>query len=162
MPVEAVFFDATLAPYRSLPSRGFFWIMATLSAIGFSAGIGFVLAGAWPVTGFFGLDVALVYLAFRVSYRGARQREILRLTQARLDIERISVRGERRRWQFQPFWLRVVFEERDDGQNRLLVASHGQSLVLGAFLGPAERRSLAEDLGAALLRWRGAIKTMGE
>ena len=162
MPIQRVFFDATLAPYRSLPPRGFFWVMATLSAIGFCAGIGFVLAGAWPVTGFFGLDVALVYLAFRVSYRGARQREILRLTEARLDIERVSVRGERRRWQFQPFWLRVVFEERDDGQNRLLVASHGQSLVLGAFLGPAERRGLAEALRAALIRWREAIKTVRE
>ena len=104
---EPVFFDARLSPYRSLPPKGFFWVMALLSAIGFCAGIGFVLAGAWPVTGFFGLDVALVYLAFRLSYRSARQTETVRLTGAALDVERVSIRGEKRRWRFEPFWLRA-------------------------------------------------------
>ena len=32
----------------------------------------FLLAGAWPVFGFFGLDVLLVYWAFRLNYRRAR------------------------------------------------------------------------------------------
>lgn len=154
---ETVFFDATLSPFRSLPHRGFFWVMAILAAIGFCSGIGFVLAGAWPVTGFFGLDVAFLYLAFRLSYRSARQTETVRLTEHALDIERIGIRGDERRWRFEPFWLRVVFEEREEGQNRLLLTSHGKSLALGTFLSSPERRSLAEGLSAALARWRRSL-----
>jgi uncharacterized membrane protein len=157
-PSEPVFFDATLSPHRSLPPKGFFWVMVLLAAVSFCASLGFVLAGAWPVTGFFGLDIALVYLAFRLSYRSARQIEQVRLTKAALDVERVSIRGERRRWRFEPFWLRIVFEEKDEEQNRLLLSSHGKSLALGTFLGAAERRRLALGLKAALAQWRDALR----
>ena len=73
-----VFFERVLLPYRSLPPRGFTILMLVLAAISIAAGTLFVSLGAWPVCGFFGLDVGLVYLAFRLSYRSARQREMLR------------------------------------------------------------------------------------
>jgi len=155
---DQVFFDASLSPYRSLPPRGFFWLMAGLAAIGFCASLGFVLAGAWPVTGFFGLDVALVYLAFRLSYRSARQTERVKLSSAALDVERVGIRGDRRRWRFEPFWLRIHFEELAEGQNRLLLASHGRSLALGTFLSSPERRDLAFGLKAAHAKWRQALR----
>jgi uncharacterized membrane protein len=154
---EPVFFDATLSPHRSLPPRGFFWVMAVLAGASFGASIGFVLLGAWPVTGFFGLDVALVYLAFRLSYRSARQTETVRLTEADLQVERVSIRGERRFWRFEPFWLKLVFEEWDEGENRLRLVSHGKSLTLGAFLSAPERSGLARALTAALAAWRQAL-----
>ena len=153
-----VFFDATLSPHRSLPPRGFVWLMALLAVVSFGVSVGFVLLGAWPVTGFFGLDVALLYLAFRLSYRSARQIETVRLTEAALDVERVSIRGERRRWRFEPFWLRLVFEEDEEGQNRLFLVSHGKSLTLGAFLSAPERRGLAQGLRVALASWRQALR----
>jgi uncharacterized membrane protein len=157
-PPEQIFFDAKLSPHRSLPPQGFFWVMMLLAGISFCVSLGFVLAGAWPVTGFFGLDVVLVYLAFRLSYRSARQIENVRLTKAAFDVERVSIRGERRRWRFEPFWLRIVFEEEDEGQNRLLVSSHGKSMPLGAFLSAPERRRLALGLKTALTNWRNALR----
>lgn len=149
-----VFFDTVLQPHRSLPPRGFTMLMALTGVLSVSLGTGFVLLGAWPVCGFFGLDVLLLYVAFRHSYRSARQRETVRLTAADLTVERVSVRGERRHWRFQPYWLRVVFEERDEETNRLVLTSHGRSLVVGSFLAPAERRTLAASLKGALGRWR--------
>ncbi len=116
-----------------------------------------MLHGAWPVTPFFGLDVLLVYWAFRINYRHARLREELRLTEDSLTVERVGLRGERRRWQFQPFWLRVTLEEQDEDTNRLVLASHGRSLVVGSFLGPAERRGVAAGLKDALARWRARL-----
>ena len=116
----------------------------------------FVLLGAWPIVGYFGLDVLLVYIAFRASYRSARMHEWVRLTEDTLTVERVGRRGERRRWQFQPFWLRVVLEERDE-TNRLVLTSHGRELVVGGFLAPAERRNLAAALKEALVRWRRHI-----
>jgi uncharacterized membrane protein len=151
-----VFFDAVLHPHRSLPPRGFLVLMLLLGAVSFAAGVSFVLIGAWPVFGYFGLDVLLIYLAFRASYRSARLHECVRLTEDALTVERVSQYGERRRWQFQPFWLRVVLEEHEE-TNRLVLASHGRELVVGGFLAPQERRSLAAALKDALTRWRQHI-----
>lgn len=153
---SSVFFDAVLYPHRSLPPRGFFLLMLVLGAVSFAAGVSFVLIGAWPVFGYFGLDVLLVYLAFRSNYRSARMHEWVRLTEDTLTVERVGVGGERRRWQFQPYWLRVVLEEHDQ-TSRLVLTSHGRELVVGGFLAPAERKTLATALKEALHRWRRHI-----
>jgi uncharacterized membrane protein len=151
-----VFFDAVLYPHRSLPPRGFLVLMLLLGGVSFAAGMSFVLIGAWPIFGYFGLDVLLVYLAFRASYRSARMHEWVRLTKDMLTVERVGQRGERRRWQFQPYWLRVVLEERDQ-TNRLVLTSHGRELVVAGFLGPQERKNFAAALKDALTRWRQHI-----
>ena len=151
------FFERVLLPHRSLGLRNFRLLMGILGLISLAAGAGFVAVGAWPVIGFFGLDVGLVYLAFRVSYRSARQSETIRLADDAFTVERVSVRGERRNWRFQPFWLRVILEERPDESNRLLVASHGRSLVIGEFVPPATRRELAATIRDALRRWRNSL-----
>jgi uncharacterized membrane protein len=151
------FFERVLLPHRSLPSRNFHVLMGLLGALSLAVGIGFVSIGAWPVIGFFGLDVALVYLAFRLNYRSAKQRETIRLAGDVFSVERVSVRGERRSWRFQPFWVRVILEERPDASNRLLVASHGRSLVIGDFVPPPTRRELAITIRQALARWRNSL-----
>jgi uncharacterized membrane protein len=155
-------FERVLLPHRSLPPRGFHILMLTLGLISLAVGIGFVSIGAWPVFGFFGLDVALVYLAFRLNYRSARRSETLRLAGDAFMVERISVHGERKTWRFQPFWLRVILEERPDESNRLLVTSHGHRLVIADFLGPAARRELAATIGEALSRWRNSLNPAGK
>jgi uncharacterized membrane protein len=152
-----VFFERVLLPHRSLPPRGFHILMLALGLVSLMLGIGFVALGAWPICGFFGLDVALVYLAFRLSYRSARQREILRLSGDEFTVERIDIYGERRIWRFQPFWLRVILLERPDESNRLLLTSHGRSLAIADFLGAPTRRELARTLRAVLARWRAAL-----
>lgn len=149
---EAVpIFDAVLHPHRSLTRRGFVVLMALVGLVSFVAGGAFYLAGAWPVLGFFGLDVALIWLAFRLNYRSARQAEHLRLTADALEVRRISPTGRVTRWQFQPYWLRV---ELADDDRRLTLTSHGRSLAIGGFLAPAERASLCAALKAALARCR--------
>jgi uncharacterized membrane protein len=154
---EPVFFERVLWPHRSLPPRGFRLLMLGLGFLSLVAGIIFVSVGAWPICGFFGLDVALLYLAFRISYRSARQRETLRLADDQFTVERVGIYGERRQWRFQPFWLRVVLEERPNQSNRLSLASHGKSLVIGDFLAPPLRRELAMNLREVLARWRTAL-----
>jgi len=156
-PEPEIFLDTVLRPHRSLPPAGFIVLMAVLGAISFVAGIAFVLIGAWPVMGFFGLDVALVYLAFRINYRSARRQERFRLAEDTLTVERIGVRGDRRRWSFQAYWARIVFEETDEDSNTLAIASHGRSLTVASFLGAGERRAFAGVLSDALARWKAQL-----
>jgi uncharacterized membrane protein len=156
-PFGRLFFERVLLPHRSLPPRGFHILMVILGLISFAVGIGFVSIGAWPVVGFFGLDVALVYVAFRLNYRSARRSETLRLAGDAFTVERVTVRGSRRMWRFQPFWVQVILEECPDESNRLFVASHGRTLAIGDFLAPSARRELATTIREALLHWRNSF-----
>jgi uncharacterized membrane protein len=153
----SIVFERILLPHRSLPSRGFNIMMLLLGLLSIIVGVVFVSLGCWPVFGFFGLDVLGLYIAFRLSYRSARQREILRLAADDFTVERIDIYGERRAWRFRPFWLRVELDERPDESNRLFLASHGRRFAIGDFLGAPMRRELAQALHGALQRWRTAL-----
>jgi uncharacterized membrane protein len=159
LPAQAakhVLFDAVLTPHRSLSPGGFWLLMALVSGVSFVSGMYFVLKGAWPVTGYFGLDVLLIYLAFKASYRSARLHETVRLTEDALVVERVSPSGRRASWTFQPYWLRVEMDDPPEHASQLTLTSHGRSLVIGAFLSPAERSELAAALRNALERSRQA------
>ncbi|MEQ9449837.1 MAG: DUF2244 domain-containing protein, partial [Rhodospirillaceae bacterium] len=104
-------FDAVLYPHRSLGRAGFWALMAAVISVSFTAGLFFFLAGAWPVVGFFGLDVLLIYGAFKLSYRAARLMETIALTENELVVRRISPRGKVLSWTFQPFWVRIALDE---------------------------------------------------
>jgi len=157
--VEKPIFDAVLTPHRSLPPLGFALLMAGVAVISFVAGLAFFLVGAWPVVGFLGLDVLLIYLAFRASYRSARQSERVSLTERELVVERTSAYGSVSRWAFQPYWVRIDLTETPGPDTTLVLRSHGRSLTIGGFLSPPERAEFADALEQALAplkeRWLG-------
>lgn len=143
-------FDAVLQPHASLGPRGFLLFMALLGTISFIAGVSFVMVGAWPVFGFMGLDVLLVYLAFRVNYRSSRRYETLKLTDDSLTVLRVSPNGRRRRFRFQPYWLQVDMDDPPQPGSPLVLRSHGRELEIGKFLTPEEKLDLAKALRAEL------------
>ena len=147
-------FDAVLQPHRSLSQTGFGLLMGVVGLVGFGNGIAFLTIGAWPVSGFCGLEVGLFYLLFRLNYRGTRMFERVRLTPSALTVERHDLRGRVRRWSFQPYWLRVTIDDPPEPDSPLLLSSHGRSLAIGGFLPPAERLDVARALGQALAALR--------
>lgn len=151
---EQALLDLALYPHRSLSPRGFTILMAAIAAVSFCAGLAFFLIGAWPIVGFFGLDVALIYWAFKASYRSGRVCEIIRLTPRELTVERVAPTGKSRRWSFQPYWLRVELEERAGRTSRLTLRSHGREFVVGEFLSAEERDEVATALKHALAQCR--------
>jgi uncharacterized membrane protein len=153
----AVLFDARLTPHRSLPPVGFALLMGAISLLSFGAGLTFYLIGAWPIVGFLGLDVLLIYIAFKVSFRRMRAFETLRLTEAALVYERVSPAGVRRRWTFQPYWLHVEYDDPSDHGSQLRLRSHGRSVTVGAFLPPPARASLAVELRQALRELKNPV-----
>ena len=163
-PGEPTLFSAILTPYRSLSSVGFVIVMLVFGGISFAAGVFFLTLGAWPVFGFFGLDVLLLYLAFRLNYRDAAAYEEVRVTPSELRMRKVSRRGEVREWSFNPVWARldrVIHEE--FGVQKLFLVSHGRRLSIASFLGPKEKESFAAALGAALGQARrGPTRTVLE
>ncbi len=160
-PTEKLFFDARLRPHRSLSPRGFLLLMIVVAAVAFLAGLVFFLIGAWPVVGFLGLDVALVYLAFKINYRHGRMYETLRLTRGDLTVERIDHWGARKTWRFQPAWLQVLIDDPPGHDSQLVLRSHGKSLPIGGFLTPEERADLTAALRRALEQTRAPARPPG-
>lgn len=151
MPQPSPFFlDVALYPHRSLPPQGFLILMAVFGVASFATGIVFASMGAWPVLGFFGLDVALFYWAFRLSYRSGRLCEVVRVTRHQLTVQRIQPDGPRKTWSFQPAWARVDLQRPEEHDSRLILASGQQRLTIGTFLAPEERTEFADTLRSAL------------
>jgi uncharacterized membrane protein len=159
---DAAIFSAVLTPHCSLSRHGFKWLMITLGCISFASGMVFLLAGAWPVFGFFGLDVLLLYWALELSYRRAKAYEQVTVTSSELTVRQVSHKGRVREWTLNPLWVRldkVVHEE--FGIERLFLVSQGRRLAIAGFLGPQEKESFAHALLAALTEAkRGPTRTV--
>lgn len=147
-------FDVVLYPHRSLSPAGFAILMAAIVAVSAAIGAGFVAIGAWPVSGFLGVDVLLIYAAFQWNYRAARLAEFIRLDRDGLVVRRIEPGGRSREWRFEPYWVRVELVEPRPGERVLLLSAKGERLTIGAFLTKAERVELAAALRAALRPYR--------
>ena len=144
-------FSARLTPHRSLNRTGFLVLMGFLCAVSFVAGVAFLLMGAWPVFGFFGLDVLVIYWAFRVNFRSANASEEITITPSELRVRRISHRGHVVEWVLNPLWVRLDQKSHAEfGIERLYLVSKGRHVSIGSFLGPDEKASFAKALLAAL------------
>jgi uncharacterized membrane protein len=151
---QAVHFDATLLPHRSLPREGFHALIAALIAANFILGVPMFMLGAWPVIGFMGLDIALVVFLFRLNYKSGRLSETLKLTDADLIVTRIDPEGVVEESRLEAAWLRVDMDDPPEHESRLTLISRGNRLVVGRFLTPEERLEVAVDLRAALARMK--------
>lgn len=147
---DASVFRAILHPHRSLSPKGFLILMIAIGSVSFVSGLAFLMMGAWPVMGFFGLDVLLVYWAFKLNYRAGRAYELVELTPRTLKLTQVAPSGESQSFEFNPYWVRILFTQRHDGGNHLSLASHGRELEFGRLLNNEERADFAQALKAAL------------
>jgi uncharacterized membrane protein len=145
---ETVHFSTLLRPHRSLSANGFKWLIRVVILANLLVGLPMYWLGAWPVAGFCGLDVALLWWLFNRNYFDARRSETLRLTDRELVVERIGPDGEREEHRLEAYWLRVDLGE------RLVLTSRGNRVVVGRFLAPADRAKVADELQAALAALR--------
>ena len=144
-------FSALLTPHRSLNRTGFLVLMGFLSAVSFAAGFAFLLMGAWPVFGFFGLDVLAIYWAFRINFRDAKATEEIRVTPSELRLRRVSHRGHVVEFVLNPLWVQLDQKTHAEfGIEKLYLVSKGRRVSVASFLGADEKASFAKALLAAL------------
>ncbi len=150
-PAQPELFSALLTPHRSLNRAGFLVLMGFLSAVSFAAGLAFLLMGAWPVLGFFGLDVLAIYWAFRINFRDAKATEEIRVTPSELRVRRVSHRGHVVEWVLNPLWVQLDQKcHAEFGIEKLYLVSKGRRVSVARFLGADEKSSFAKALSAAL------------
>lgn len=148
---EPQIFSALLTPHRSLNRTGFLAVMLFLSVVSFVTGLAFLMMGAWPVFGFFGLDVLVIWWAFRVNFRTAQAREEITVTTSELRVRRVSHRGQVAEWTFNPLWVRLDQEvDEEYGIEHLYLISRGHQIQIARFLGPEEKASFYKGLVEAL------------
>ncbi|MGO4285001.1 DUF2244 domain-containing protein [Bosea sp. UNC402CLCol] len=148
-------FDATITPHRSLGQHGFRIVMTLVCLASVVSSIPFVVLGAWPVAGFFGIDVLALFIAFHVNFRHARAFERIVVTPLEVFLRKVSHHGREAVWRSNPAWTRLEKQADEDyGLLGLTLVSRGRSVPVAAALSPQERAGFADALGAALARAR--------
>ena len=139
-----------LKPNRALSRRGLRRLIVMLAALALTtAGL-----GAWQGNVFAPLFALVesfaMALALGVAWRAGDRSERITLDQASMEV--YSLPG-RRRVRFQPYWVRVLLAP-GHGHDRLLLASHGRELEIGAFLADEERAELSRKLMVLLSEFK--------
>lgn len=149
-----VYFDAELRPYRSLSPMGFTIVMSAVAFGGFFIGLAFFLAGAWPVAGFCGLEVLLIYAAFKLNFRSARRCEFVKLTDDGLEVRQVDPSGRVKIHHLEPSWVSVNMDDPPKHESQLVIRNRTQRITIGSFLLPGERVEVADSLREALAAYR--------
>ena len=151
---DALIFEATVKPHRSLSRRGVLILIGCMLAGSLTVTSLMALLGAWPVIGFNGADLLLAFLLLWLNIRAARAVEIITLSQASLTVTRTDIKGRRTRIRLAPYWLNPSLRERPGTVPRLILTARDTEVEIARQLGDSEKRDLAEALTRALHRWR--------
>lgn len=149
-----VYMDAVLTPNRSLSPRAFNLVMAIIALASLAFGLLFVSMGAWPVIGFFGLDALALWLAFRWVRRRQRQETRITITAEAVRLHHRDGQGRERTAQVPAAFARIALDEPVLATSWLRIEHGRDAFIIGRFLTPGERKSLAEGLRDALARAR--------
>lgn len=154
-PSHAQIFAAHITPHRSLSERNFRLLFMIFAGAVFFTTLPFLFLGAWPVVGFMGLDILAFWWAFRVNFRDARAYEDVVVTPLELAVAKVSHRGTRQEWHFNPLWVRLQREEDEEfGLRHLHVVSRGNALEVAHFLDQQSKAEFADALAGALAEAR--------
>jgi uncharacterized membrane protein len=145
-----VYLDAVLEPPRSLTTRGLNRVMLILGAFSAVFSLGFLLVGAWPVVGFLGAEILVLWLVFQWSFRAQTARTYVRVTADEVDVRKVDGWGRERRASIASHFARVEFDRTATGPNALRLATSRTAYPLGEFLTPRERETFARRLMQAI------------
>jgi uncharacterized membrane protein len=134
-----------LRPPRALTARQFVALFASLAAAMWLVALlgwwgGNVFAPAFAL-----LHSAMVAAALRWSWRLGERREIISIGPEAVEVWRSAQPAPT--FRAHPAWVRM--DVKGDGE-RIVLSSSGRCCEIGAFLGPGERKQLAQRLRALL------------
>lgn len=116
---------------------GFIFSVSLGIAIGF-----FLVWGAWLVLPFAGLEMTVLYLAFRYIDRHAGDYDRVVIAGSSVSIE-VMEGGTVCRYELNRYWAQLVA---GGGEERVALRSHGKEVEIGRHLCVDQRKSVARDL----------------
>lgn len=153
-PVQTLYLDEALRPNASLGRRAFFIVITVIGLFSFAGGVLYTTMGAWPVAGFFGLDMLAIWLAFKFSFRAQEQVTYIRVDSDCLRLWHQQSGKEDKTADLPTAFVRVELETPTTPHTHLHIAYGNRVFVIGRFLTPEARTALAKRLRAALYRAR--------
>ena len=150
----ALYMDAVIAPNRSMGGVGFKVVVGLLGGMAALVSVVFFVFGAWPAPLFLGLDVLLVWLALKASFRALDRRERLRVSAETVEV--IEERGGTCRtvWSSPTAFTNVDLEALGEHEMRVRLRLSGRRHSVGKALSPPEREALGQALREAIRRAR--------
>ncbi len=149
--IDRPIFAATIRPHQSLTRLGFKVVMTGCCLVSLVVSVWCWRMGFWPIAGFFGLDMLAIYAALKVSFRRGRSFEEVMISQIEILLTRVSHRGERHQWRFNPIWTKLTqVEDEEYGLQRLTLVSRREHVVVARDASPDERARIARGLTRAL------------
>ncbi|MDP1730893.1 MAG: DUF2244 domain-containing protein [Devosia sp.] len=149
-------FAATLTPHRSLSRRGFRVVVALIAVLAGIPGMVFFSLGAWPIVGFLGLDVLLIWWALGTSMTSGKRYEEVTLWPDQLELRQVSARGGEQVLRLNPFVVKLVIDrDFNERTTALRLRTRERDIEIGAFLNPDDKASFAKVFGTALRKARG-------
>ena len=143
--LEAEKFEILLKPNSSLTGLTRVLFLGSIFFICSIIGIGFFLAGGIMILPFAGLEIILVYLAFRVSFNWSNQKQIIILSKDHVEV-RVDGLKEFFTWrEFRSFTTFNVTKS-DSEDHDLSFRSKGTEVVLGSFLNEEDKSKLKDEI----------------
>ena len=136
---------------NSLSTKGFYILMTSIILPALFIGTAFSLIGAWPVLGFMGLEIILIYIFFKILFYKNNFYEHIMLDKAKFSISYNNKNNVINSVNLEPTWLQVKLE---NNNNKLQIFTHGNAIELGKCLAIKEKASLAKVIQEALLNWK--------
>ena len=117
-------------------------------------GISFYVLGAWPVLGFMGFEILLIYIAFKILFYKNKFYEHIILDSEKLNILFKKKNKIIKKIELEPTWVQVKIEKIYENEDTLIVSSHGKKIILANYLIPEERLKLAGKIKSGLREWK--------
>lgn len=146
---HATEFERVARRNNSLSSTGRFLVFAFIFVVSIGIAAAFAVMGAWLILPFAGIEMLVLYLAFRYMDRHAADYERIAVDGDRVTVELFEA-GRTRSQEFHRYWARLAVSP--DG-SRLVLRSHGRELEIGRYMNDEQRLDLARALERRL---RGA------
>ena len=149
-PMAAPDYCVTSRRNDSLGSKGRWRIFAALCGVSFGLALTFAAFGAWPVLPYSGLEMGVLFWAFRWLERHAADWEKVSVSGDRVIVERQRA-GVLTRREFNRCWTQLEAEPTGAARpTRLALRYAGERVPFGDELPLAERESVARELRRAL------------
>lgn len=153
---ENLFLNLTIYPHRSLSKKGFTILMLVIIFLCLTGGTIFWFMGAWPVFGFFGLDILLIYLAFKINYKSGEVYERIVIASEKFKISRGFPSGKVQTWELNPYWARVELIKIQN-QSKLIISSKEKVVSIGSFLNMFDKEKLERKINSCIKNYKKSL-----